>query len=93
MMAIKSGDRQMRLDLTRRCYMSELPTELAENVVRGFREILSEAARENISDTHFEDLSLMIQDAIAEALSQAADRVADVAQTLRSEAGRRELEL
>ena len=73
--------------------MSELRTELAEKVVKGFREVLSDAARESIGDAHFEDLSLMIQDAIAEALSDAAARVADVAQTLRNEAGRPELGL
>ncbi len=73
--------------------MSELRIELTQKVIKGFREILSEAARENISDAQFEDLSLMIQDAIAEALNEAAERVADVAQTLRSEAGRRELGL
>ena len=73
--------------------MSELRAKLAEKVVTGFREILSEAARESISDAHYEDLSLMIQDAIAEALGEAADRVAEVAQTLRSEAGRPELGL
>ena len=73
--------------------MSELRAELAEKVVRGFKDVLSEAARESISDAHFEDLSLMVQDAIAEALSRAADRVADVERTLRSEAGRPELGL
>ncbi len=73
--------------------MSELPAELAEKVVKGFRDVLSEAAREGIGDAHFEDLSLMIQEVIAEAMNEAADRVAEVARTLRSDAGRRELEL
>ena len=73
--------------------MSELRTELSKKVVKGFRNIISEDARERISDAQFEDLSLMVQDAIAEALSDAAERVAGVAETLRSEAGRRELGL
>ena len=73
--------------------MSELRTELSKKVVKGFRDIISEDARERISDAQFEDLSLMVQDAITEALSDAAERVAEVAETLRSEAGRRELGL
>ncbi len=73
--------------------MSERRRELGEKVVMGFREILSDAAREAVGEAHFEDLSLMVQDAIAQALSEAADQVAEVARVLRSEAGRPELGL
>ncbi len=73
--------------------MSELRTELAQKVVKGFRDRLSVETRDSIGDTHFEDLSLLIQDAIAEALNEAAERVEHVAHTLRSEAGGRELGL
>ncbi len=73
--------------------MTDRHQELAERVVATFKQTLSEAALQNISDARFEDLALMIREAIAEELDEAATIVEDAAKRLRRQVERPNLEL
>jgi hypothetical protein len=65
----------------------------AVRVVQAFKESISEAALECISDAQLEKLTLMIGEAISEELSEAALMIEDVAKKLRSQTDRLELGL
>ena len=73
--------------------MTEETEELAEKVVATFKHNLSEAAREQVSEADFNELSLMIREAISEELSRATDMVEEVVRKLRSETDKPELGL
>lgn len=73
--------------------MSDRHRERAENVVRTFKGTLSQAALSDISDAQFEDLALMVREAIAEELDAAANIVEEAARRLRREVEKRDLGL
>ena len=73
--------------------MTEETQELAEKVVATFKHNLSETAREQIRDADFNELALMIREAISEELSRATDMVEEVVRKLRSETDKPELGL
>lgn len=73
--------------------MTEETEELAEKVVATFKHNLSDAAREQIREADFNELSLMIREAISEELSRATDMVEEVVLKLRSETDKPELGL
>lgn len=59
--------------------------ERARKVVAVFKELIGESACSQIKEVHFEDLNLMICEAISEEMRDAAELVDKVAQHLRSE--------
>jgi len=73
--------------------MSDRHRKLAEDVVRTFKDTLSQSALSDISDAQFEDLALMVREAIAEELDAAATIVEEAARRLRREVEKRDLEL
>ena len=66
---------------------------LAERVVDTFQNRLTQAALERISDAQWQDLKMMIREAISAELGVAADLVHEVARTIRREVEKPELEL
>jgi len=64
--------------------MSDHHQEQARQAVARFRDSLSEAARERISDAQFEDLQQLIQQLLSAERSHIADLMAAFARTLRS---------
>ena len=66
---------------------------LAERVVNTFKGILNQAALESINDAQFEDLKMMIREAISEELGNAANLVYEVARKIRREVEKPEMEL
>ena len=66
---------------------------LAERVVDTFQSRLTQAALERISDAQWEDLKMMIREAISVELGIAADLVLEVARKIRREVEKPELEL
>ena len=66
---------------------------LAEKVVDTFQSRLTQAALERISDAQWEDLKMMIREAISAELGIAADLVLEVARKIRREVEKPELEL
>ena len=66
---------------------------LAERVVDTFQSRLNQAALERISDAQWEDLKMMIREAISAELGVAADLVLEVARKIRREVEKPELEL
>ncbi len=65
----------------------------ADKVVTEFKEILGEAKCAQISDTDFEDLTLLIRDVITDELLAAAELIEKVAQHIRSESDLHEIGL
>ena len=73
--------------------MTDRHNTLAQNVVKAFKESLSDAAREHITEAQFEDLTLMVREAIAEELTRAAELFEAALAKLRSEIEKPELDL
>ncbi len=73
--------------------MTEETQELAEKVVATFKHNLSETARKQIRDADFNELTLMIREAISEELAKATDMVEEVVRKLRSETDKPEIGL
>ena len=65
----------------------------ADKVVAEFKEIIGESTYSRISDAHFQDLTLLIRDAITDELLEAAELIEKVAKKIRSETGLNELGL
>ena len=65
--------------------MSERHQERAQKVVESFRDLLNQKALEAIPDNDFEQLSLFVQEALADELHDAAEEVEDLAQKMRAE--------
>lgn len=63
--------------------MTDRHYELAAKVVEAFKSGLSGTAREQISDSQFGQLTIMIREAISEELETAADLIEEVAKKLR----------
>ena len=62
----------------------------AERVVNAFKDKLSQSGRDHVGEKHFDELTLMIESAIAtavlEEIEHAADKVHDVIESVRKEA-------
>lgn len=65
--------------------MSNRYHQRADEVVTAFKDIIGESACKQISDAHFQDLTLLIRDAISDELLAAAELVEKLARHLRSE--------
>ena len=65
----------------------------ADKVVAEFKEIIGEAACSRIPDSNFQDLTLLIRDAITDELLAAAELIETVARKIRSETDLNELGL
>ena len=57
--------------------------QLAEKVVAAFRNILTDEAKSHITDNEFNELNLIVREALSQQISLAADMVNDLAKTLR----------
>ena len=66
---------------------------LADRVLDAFKDILNEAVREQITESQYTELSLMIQEALSEELEHAINRVEEVVKNLRTEVEKPELGL
>lgn len=58
--------------------------QLAEKVVTTFKNMLSDDARNAVSDKEFHELNLIVREALSQQLSNAADLVEETARTLKS---------
>lgn len=65
----------------------------ADKVVAEFKEILGEEASAHISDAHFQDLILLVRDAITDELLDAAERMEKIIREIRGETDLHELGL
>jgi len=65
----------------------------ADKLVAEFKEIIGESACAQISDAHFQDLTLLVRDLITDELLAAAEQIEKVAQKIRSETDLHELGL
>ncbi len=59
-------------------------TQLADEVVKAFKQILSEQALAHISDTEFQELNSMVNEALSQQLSHTAEMVEQTLKQLRS---------
>ena len=57
----------------------------AEKVVAEFKEIIGESICSDISDANFEDLALLIRDAISDELLSAVELIENVVKKIRSD--------
>jgi len=61
----------------------------AENIVKAFKDKLSQSGREHVGEKHFDELSLMIESAIStavlEEVEQAMDRVQEIVTSVRKD--------
>ncbi|QBQ54142.1 hypothetical protein [Nitrosococcus wardiae] len=73
--------------------MANRHQEVAEKVVEAFKELLSEQAREQISDRQFDELALIVREALSEELENAVEIAEDMVKRLRAQVERPELEL
>lgn len=73
--------------------MADRHQQLADKVVEAFKALLSENARQQISDRELNELTLMIREALSEELESAAASVEELARTLRAKIDRPELGL
>ena len=71
--------------------MTDETQELADKVVATFKNNLNEAVRAQIRDADFNELTLMIQQAISEELARATDMIEEVARKLRSDTDKPDL--
>ena len=65
----------------------------ADKVVDEFKEIIGESTCAKISGAHFQDLTLLIRDAISDEMLAAADLIEKVARKIRSDTDFNELGL
>ena len=73
--------------------MADRHQELAQKVVNTFKQSLSDQVREQITDAQFNELALMIREAISEELKEAAELMDAIAKKLRSQTDDQELGL
>jgi hypothetical protein len=73
--------------------MADRHQELAQKVVNTFKQSLSDQARDQITDAQFNELVLMIREAISEELKDAAELIDGIAKRLRSQTDDQELGL
>ena len=73
--------------------MSNQNEQLAQKVVEAFKENISAEAREHISDGEFNELALIVQEALSLEMTEAVEMVDELERRLKALAGRRQLEL
>lgn len=73
--------------------MSNRHQEVAEKAVGAFKELLSQKALEQISDRQFDELVLIIREALSKELESAIEIAEDRVKRLRTQRERPELEL
>jgi uncharacterized protein with von Willebrand factor type A (vWA) domain len=73
--------------------MADRHQELAQKVVNTFKQSLSDQARDQITDAQFNELVLMIREAISEELKDVAELIDGIAKRLRSQTDDQELGL
>lgn len=73
--------------------MTERHVEHAKKVVQSFKELLPEAALHEITQGEFEELELLIQEALSDELHNATDQMDVLVRKLRSEVDLPELGL
>ena len=73
--------------------MNNQHQQRAARVVESFRNLLDKNLSEQITDSQFQDLTLMIGQAIAEELEIAAEQMAEVVRNLRAQSGKTEIGL
>ena len=73
--------------------MANQHQDLADQVVHAFQAKLDPATREAISKAQFEDLGLMVREALAQAVGTAVERMEQVIRELRATSGKPEIEL
>lgn len=66
--------------------MSEQQRERAQKVVESFRGLLDQKALDSIPENDFEQLALYVQEALSDELHDAAERLDELARTMRSDA-------
>ena len=71
--------------------MTERHVHYAKKVVESFKELLPDAALKEITNGEFEELELMIQEALSDELHTATDQMDGLIRRLRSEIDRPEL--
>ncbi len=59
-------------------------TQLADEVVNAFKNILSEEALSHISETEFKELNSMVHEALSQQLSHATEMVEETVKKLRA---------
>jgi len=69
------------------------PENRAKKVVSAIKALLSDSARAHISDAQFEEMAIIVREAIGDELNAAADLVEQVAKNLRDTAQESELGL
>lgn len=67
--------------------------ERADKLVAEFKEIIGESGCAQISDAHFQDLVLLVRDAITDELLASAERMEKVIREIRSETDLHEIGL
>lgn len=73
--------------------MSNQNEQLAQKVVEAFKDNISAEARERISDGEFNELALIVQEALSLEMTEAVEMVDELERRLKALAGRRQLEL
>lgn len=73
--------------------MTDQHQQVAHKAVEAFKAVLSESARQQISETELNELTIMIREALAEELESAAASIEELARTLRAKIDRPELGL
>ena len=65
----------------------------ADKMVEEFKDIIGESVCNQISDAHFQDITLLVRDLISDELLAAAELIEKVAKQLRGESDIHEMEL
>lgn len=73
--------------------MSNQNEQLAQKVVEAFKANISAEARGHISDGEFDELALIVQEALSLEMTEAVEMVDELERRLKALAGRRQLEL
>ncbi len=68
-------------------------SQLADKVVAAFRKVLSDDAKAHVSDKELHELNLIVQEALSQQLTHAADRVDDLCKEFRSKTNHQDIEL
>ncbi len=73
--------------------MKNTHQELADKIVNTFKATLDESARQRVSAAQFDELAIMIREALSEELETAVELVEEVARTLRTRVQKPEIGL
>lgn len=68
-------------------------SQLADKVVAAFHKVLSDDAKALVSDKELHELNLIVQEALSQQLTHAADRVDELGKEFRSKTNHQDIEL